>query len=88
MHHLFQFRENTSRNFREIAAYNKKNSNYVLETVSFRAPSLWAKLPSEYKNSTTFSDFKTKIKNWKDDEIRPGRLCKVHLQNIGYVCLI
>ena len=87
MHHLFQFRENTFnlRNFREIATHNKKTSNYGLETVSYRAPFLWAKLPSEYKNSTSLSEFKTKIKNWKGDEICPCRLCKVYLPNIGYV---
>ena len=86
MYHLFQFRENTfnSRNFREIATHNKKTSNYGLETVSYRAPFLWAKLPSEYKNSTSLSEFKTKIKNWKGDEICPCRLCKVYLSNIGY----
>ena len=85
MHHLFQFRENTFnlRNFREIATHNKKTSNYGLETVSYRAPFLWAKLPSEYKNSTSLSEFKTKIKNWKVDEIFPCRLCKVYLPNIG-----
>ena len=54
MHHLFQFRENTFnlRNFREIATHNKKTSNYELETVNYRAHFLWAKLLSEYKNST------------------------------------
>ena len=87
MHHLFQFRENTFnwRNLREFATHNKKTSNYGLETVSYRAPFFWAKLPSEYKNSTSLSEFKTKIKNWKGDEIWPCRLCKVYLPNIGYV---
>ena len=65
MPYLFQLRENpfSLRNFREIAAHNKKNSNYRLETVSYRAPFLWAKLPCEYKNSISLSKFKTKIKN-------------------------
>ena len=87
MYHLFQFRENTfnSRNFRELPTQNKKISNYELETVSYRVQFLWAKLSSEYKNSTSLSEFKTKIKNWKDDEICPCRLCKVYLPNIGYV---
>ena len=83
MHHLFQFRENTFnlRNFREIATHNKKTSNYGLETVSYRAPFLWAKLPSEYKNSTSLSEFKTKIKNWKGDGI--CKSCKVYLPHTG-----
>ena len=63
MHHLFQFRENpfSLRNFRELAAHNKRTSNYRLETMSYKAPFLRAKLPSEYKNSTPLSEFKTKI---------------------------
>ena len=87
MHHLFQFRENTFnlRNFREIATHNKKTSNYGLETMSYRALFLLAKLPSEYKNSTSLSEFKTKIKNRKPDEICPCRLCNVYLPNIRYV---
>ena len=87
MHHLFQFHENTFnlRNFREIVTHNKKTSNYGLETVSYRAPFLWAKLPSEYKNTTSFSEFKTKTENWKGNEICPCRLCKAYLPNIGYV---
>ena len=87
MHHLFQFRENTFnlRNSREMAIRNKKTSNYRLETVSYRAQFHWAKLRSEYKNSTSSSKFKTKIKNWKVDEIFTCRLCKVYLSNIGYV---
>ena len=59
MHHLFQFRENTFSltNFRELAPHNKKTSNYGLGTVSYRAPFLWDKLPSEYNNSRSFSEF-------------------------------
>ena len=41
------------------------------------------KLPSEYKKSTSLSEFKTKIKNWKDDKICPCRLCKDYLPNMG-----
>ena len=51
MHQLFQLRENifNLRNFRELATHNKKTSNCGLETVSYRAPFLWAKLSTEYQ---------------------------------------
>ena len=64
MHHLFQFRKNTFslRNFREFATYNKKTSNYGLETLSYRAPFLWAKLPSEYKNLNILKRIQNKSK--------------------------
>ena len=68
-----------------FANHNKKTSNYGLETVSHKAPLLWATFPSEYKNSTTLSKFKTKMKNWRGDEICPCRLCKVYLPNMGYI---
>ena len=86
MHNLSQLHESTFnlRNVREIATHNNKTSNYWLETVNHRAPFLSAKLPSEYKKSTYLSEFKTKIKNWKGDEICPCRLCKAHLPYKGY----
>ena len=60
-----QFRENTFNltNFRKLVTHNKKTSNFGIETVSCRASFLWAKSRSEYKNSTSLSEFKTKIKN-------------------------
>ena len=65
------------RNFREIATYNKKTSNYGLETMSYKALFLLAELSSEYKNSTSLSKFKRKTKKWKGDEVCPCWLCKV-----------
>ena len=53
--------------------------------MNYRASFLWANLPPECKNSTSLNEFKTKIKNWKGDEICPCRLCKVYLASIGYV---
>ena len=53
--------------------------------MSYRAPFLWARLPSEQKNSTSLSKYETKIKNSKGDEICPCRLRKVYQSNIGYV---
>ena len=85
IHH--QFRENTFnlRNFRELAIHNKKTSSYGLKTMSYRAPFLWAKLPSEYKTLTSLGECETKMNNWKGCEIWPCRLCKDYLPNIGYV---
>ena len=87
MHHLFQFPENTFslRNFRELVIHNEKISNYGLKTVSYRVSILWAKLLSEYKNTTSLSKIKAKIKNWEGDEIWPSRLCKIYLPSVGYI---
>ena len=79
MHHLFQFRENTFNlsDFREIPTRNKKAATYGLETASYRAPFLWTKLPSEYENSTSLREFKTKIKN-----------CNVLVGYVSFTCQI
>ena len=54
------------------------------ETDSNRAPSLWPKLPSEYKFAASLEEFKVKIKKWKCDTC-PCRLCKKFQQNLGFV---
>ena len=38
---------------------------YGQETIKFRTPSLWVKLPEEYKLANSLNIFKRKIKNWK-----------------------
>ena len=72
------------RNFRELITHNKKMSNYELETELYRTV-FWAELSSEYKNSASLSEFKTKIKKWNGVGICPCRLCKDYQPNIGYV---
>ena len=49
MDKFFIFRENTHnlRNFQIISNENKKTARNGSETVSFRAPLLWANLPEE-----------------------------------------
>ena len=60
MENFFKFRENTYnlRNFQSISNENKKTVRYGLETISFRTPLLWAKLPEEYKLANSLSEFK------------------------------
>ena len=60
-------------------------SNYGLKTTSYREPFLWVRLASEYKFPTSLSEFKTKTKIWKDDQICLCSLCKNYLKNVRYV---
>ena len=73
------FRENTHnlRNFQIILNENK-TVRYGLETISYRAPLLWANLPEEYKLADSLSEFKSKIKTWKCDTC-VCRLCRPFL---------
>ena len=51
MNFPFLFRNNkyNSRNFRVFSTDLRKMVNYGLETVAYGAPTIWIKLPSEYK---------------------------------------
>ena len=50
MNSLFEFRSNeyNIRNFQVLSTDFRRTVNYGIETITYRAPSLWAKLPSEY----------------------------------------
>ena len=67
MNSLFQFRlnQNNIRNFQELSTEKRNTVNYGLETVTYRAPIIWAKLPTEYKLAGSLIAFKSKIKSWK-----------------------
>ena len=60
MNSLFNFLANIRniRNFQEIFTENGKTAKYCIETVTHRAPFLWANLQSEYKNAKSLEEFK------------------------------
>ena len=82
MNSLFNVRANSHniRNFQEIFTENRKSIKHRIETVTYRAPLLWANLQSEYKNAKSLEEFKSKVKTWKCD-FCPCRLCKIYIQN-------
>ena len=61
MNSLFTFRLNQHnlRNFQELSTEKRNTVNYGLETVTYRAPIIWAKLPSEYKLAGSLTAFKS-----------------------------
>ena len=77
MNSLFQFRCNTNniRNFQNFFTGNRKTVKYGMETVTYRAPFLWANLHNKYKTAKSLDEFKSKIKAWKWDFCQ-CRLCK------------
>ena len=60
MNSLFTFHLNQPNlsNFQELLTEKRNTVNYGLETVAYRAPVLWSKLPSEYKLAGSFTAFK------------------------------
>ena len=55
------------RNFQVLSTDFRRTVNYGIETITYRAPSLWAKLPLEYKLAASLEEFKVKIEKWKCD---------------------
>ena len=75
--------------------YNLRNNNpftvtavrtvhHGSESISFLGPKIWNILPDNIKNAESLNVFKTKIKSWKP-ETCPCRLCRVYVQNVGFV---
>ena len=86
MNSLFEFRSNEYdiRNFHVLLTDFRRTVNYGIETITYRAPSLWAKLPSEYKLAASLEEFKVKIKKWICDTC-PCRLCRKFQLNLGFI---
>ena len=72
------------RNFQEFATERKRTVWYGLETFSYRYPQLWSFLPKGPKEMNSLSQFKRNIKHWICCDC-PCRLCKVYIQNLGFL---
>ena len=59
-------------------------TRYGLETPSYLGPKLWKLVPQEFKSLATLEEFKEKIKTWVPENC-PCRLCKVYIQQIGFI---
>ena len=72
------------RNFQEFATERKRTVWYGLETLSYHYPQLWSLLPESLKEMNSLSQFKRNIKHWICRDC-PCRLCKVYIQNLGFL---
>ena len=86
MKSLFQFCLNQYhlRNFQGFSTEKRNTVNYGLEILTYRAPAIWAKLPSKYVLATSLDEFKSKVKFWKCENCS-CRLCKKYRPNLGYM---
>ena len=70
MEDIFKFK-NLTYNFCNVETLNRSNFHsvkYGTETITSLSAKIWKILPHEYKELTSLSMFKSKIKNWKTDE--------------------
>ena len=86
MNSLFEFQNNeyNIKNFQVLSNDFRRTVNYGIETITYRAPSPWAKLPSEYKLAASLEEFKVKSKKWICDTC-PCSLCKKFQMNDGFI---
>ena len=72
----------------------RKNSQFTIspirtvyhgsESISFLVPKIWNILPDRMENVNNIKAFKMQIKKKKSENFR-CRLCKVYVQNVGFV---
>ena len=82
----FLVRKQSQYNMRNysFAIPSAKTVNYGLESLLYIGSKLWDSIPSHMKEIDSINEFKHVIKIWKSD-LCLCRLCKVHLQKIGYL---
>ena len=72
------------RNYSYFAMPHSKTVNHGLESLSYIGAKLWDSTPSHMKEIDSINAFEHGIKTWKPD-LCSCRLCKIYLQNIGYL---
>ena len=61
-----------------------RSVNYGTESIRFKGPQLWQKLPQSIRNSDSLHQFKPRIKNQRGKNC-PFKLCRVFIQNLGFL---
>ena len=74
---------NTLRNNTEYVQPQVKTVHYGQNSIRYLGPLIWNNVPSHIKESSTLTDFKRKLKQWKLN-VCPCRLCKDYVQNLGF----
>ena len=72
------------RNISYFAKRHAKTVNYGLESLQHIVSKLWDSIPSDMKDKSSISEFKSAIKTWKP-EFSSCRLCKIFLKELGYL---
>ena len=72
------------RNYSYFVMPRDKTINHGLESLSYTGSNFWDSIPSHMKEIDSINEFEHVIKCWNPDWCS-CRLCKVYLQNIGYL---
>ena len=86
LNEVFQLRT-SSYNLRTNSKFYTRQVHSVYngtESLSFLGPKIWELVPEYIKKSESLEVFKNKIKKWVPSRC-PCRLCRVYIQNIGFI---
>ena len=72
------------RSCNRFQTYNVRTVYNGKETISFRGPKTWDMVPNHIRISKSLKEFKSKIRNWTPEGCE-YRLCKVFVQNLGFI---
>ena len=84
---LFEQRNEQHYDLRKNSQFTKPPLRTVYhgsESIPFLGPKIWNILPDRLNNVNSIEAFKMQIKKWKPENC-PCRLCKVYVQNVGFV---
>ena len=87
MNEIFTLRHQSQynpRNWTYFDALKVRLVNHGSESVRYLGSKIWEIIPAYMKELDTIEKFKIAIKKWKPESC-PCRLCRVYLQNIGYL---
>ena len=87
MNEIFTLRHQNQYNLRNQTYFDApkvRTVNYGSESVRYLSSKIWETIPIYTKEPDTTDKFKIAIKKWKAESC-PCRLCRVYLQNIGYI---
>ena len=86
MANIFKRKENhyILRNASDFSRPIVKSVYHGTESISFLGPKIWDILPETLKNIENLEHFKKEVKTWKPDNC-PCRLCKVYIENLGFL---
>ena len=87
MKDIFKQRGEQTYNLRKRSQFYRPKVNSVYngtKSVSFLGPIIWDLLPNELKDIESLAAFKKAIKKWSPEKY-PCRLCKVYINNVGFI---
>ena len=87
MNDIFKRRGEQTYNLRKHSQFYRPKVNSVYngtESVSFLGATIWDLVPNELKDIGNLAAFKKAIKKWSPEKC-PCRLCKVYINNVGFI---